>query len=139
MLSDLQEVLHKHLEPRRNDGELTTRKFYQIEEWDPPLYSKLAAQYDFHVDIVSDLLLELTRAANLICDEVRQHLSHNFRLLDGNAVVQRGPDQELRWVEFVPRYSQKEASEPTPYPGLLIFYSDRENRDWSIGKGIAKQ
>ncbi len=45
---------------------------------------------------VSDLMLELTRAANLVCDEVRRHIAHNFRLVEGNVIVQRWPDMELR-------------------------------------------
>lgn len=136
VLQDFQQILHKHLEARGNRDQISTRKFYQIEKWDPPLYSKLLAQYEFHVDIVCDLLLELTRATNLVCDEVRRHIAHNFRLVEGNAIVSRGPDTEMRWVEFLPRYSQKEASAPVPYPGLLLFYSERDNRDWSIGRGL---
>lgn len=135
VLQDFQEILHEHLEPCGEGDELSTRKFYRIDQWDPPLYAKLAAQYDFHVDIVSDLMLELTRAANLVCDEVRRHVAHNFRLIEGNVIVQRGPDMELRWVEFVPRYSLGEAVAPMPYPGLPQFYDDRSNRDRAIGKG----
>jgi hypothetical protein len=135
VLQDFQEVLHEHLDTRGKGEDLFTRKFYQIQQWDPPLYAKLAAQYDFHVDIVGDLMLELTRAANLVCDEVRRHLAHNFRMIEGNAIVQLGPDMELRWVEFVPRYSAEEAAASIPYPGLPQFYSVRESRDWVIGKG----
>ncbi len=133
VLKDFQEILHEHIE--RRDDVLFTHKFYRIDRWDPPLYAKLAEQYDFHVDIVSDLMLELTRAANLVCDQIRRHLAHNFRLVEGNVIVQRGPDMELRWVEFVPRYSPEEAAAPMPYPGLSQFYDDRSTRDWAIGKG----
>lgn len=135
VLQDFQEILHEHLEPRGKGDELVTRKFYWIEQWDPPLYAKLGAQYDFHVDIVSDLMLELTRAANLVCDEIRRYIAHNFRLVEGNAIVQRGPDTDLRWVEFVPRYLPEEAAATPPYPGLPQFYDDRGNRDWAVGKG----
>ena len=135
VLNDFQSGFHEHLEAGGGGDELYTRKFYQIEQWDPPLYSKLVVQYEFHVDIVCDLMLELTRAANLICDEVRRNIAPNFRLVDGNAIVQRGPDTEFRWIEFVPRYSPEEASAPTPYPGLPIFYDERDNRDWVIGSG----
>lgn len=135
VLEDFQEILHEHIEPHGAGAQLCTRKFYRITQWDQPLYSKLLAQYNFHVDIVSDLMLELTRAANLVCDEIRQHLAHNFRLVEGNVIVQRGPDTELAWIEFVPRYSPEKAAEPMPYPGLPQFYDDRSTRDWTIGKG----
>ncbi len=135
VLQDFQNLLHEHLEPHGKGGELVTRKFYRIQQWDPELYAKLVTQYDFHVDIVSDLMLELTRAANLVCDKVRQHIAHNFRLAEGNLIVQRGPDIELRWIDFVPRYSPEQAATQTPYPGLPQFYDDRNDRDWKIGNG----
>ena len=50
---------------------LMTRKFYKITEWGEERYRFLLRQYEYHVGLVSDLMLELTRAANLICDEVR--------------------------------------------------------------------
>ena len=59
VLQDFQQILHEHLELRGKGDELFTRKFYQVEQWDQPLYAKLAKQYDFHVGIVSDLMLEL--------------------------------------------------------------------------------
>lgn len=135
VLQDFQEILHEHLEPFGDGNELITRRFYRIEQWNPRPYAKLVAQYEFHVDIVSDLMLELTRAANLVCEEVRRHIAHNFRLAEGHVIVQRGPNTDLRWIEFVPRYSPEEAAAPTPYPGLPQFYEDRNNRDWAIGTG----
>ena len=47
-------------------------------------------------------------------------------------------DMDLRWVEFVPRYSTEEAAALTPYPGLMQFYEDRGNRDWAIGRGHSR-
>lgn len=135
VLQDFQETLRSRLEDRSAREMLFTRKFYQIEDWDPPLYARLSAQYDFHVDLVSDLMVELTRAGNLVCDEVRRHISHSYRLVEGNLVVMRGPDMNLQWVQFAPRYSPEEAAKDLPYPGLEQFYDERGARDWNIGKG----
>lgn len=139
VLQEFHETLRKHLD-RRDKGELLfTKKFYQTEDWDPPRYARLVDEYEFHVDIVSDLMLELTRAANLVCDEVRVHISHSYRLLEGHLIVQRGPNMNLEFSEFVPRYSREEAAEAEPYRGLDRFYDGRVERDWCIGKGSPKE
>jgi hypothetical protein len=135
VLQDFHETIREHLDPEPRGGMNFTWKFYQIEDWDPPLYKRLVAAYDFHVDIVSDLMLELTRAANLVCDEVRRHISHAFRIKEGRLVVQRGPDMNLRFKDFVPQYSAEERNLTPPYPGLAEFYDIRANRDWHIGSG----
>jgi hypothetical protein len=135
VLQDFQETLRSRLN-RCVGGELLfTEKFYQIEEWDPPLYERLGAKYDFHVDLVCDLMLELTRAANLVCDEVRRHLAHNYRLSDGDLIVQRGPNIGFQFVEFVPRYTRDEALGAILYSDLDHFYYDRMNRDYCFGQG----
>ena len=56
-------------------GRIWPGRYPSLEQWDPPVYKKLAAQYEYHVDIVSDLMLELTRTANLVCDEHRSSFS----------------------------------------------------------------
>lgn len=135
VLQDFHETLREHLERTGRSDMLFTEKFYQLDDWDPPRYARLSREYEFHVDIVSDLMLELTRAANLICDVVRRDISHAYRLKEGNLIVQRGPDMNLRFTEFVARYSREEAEQDMPYPGLAAFYDARAARDWTIGKG----
>ena len=46
---------------------VVTERFYRIREWDPERYTLLADRYGFHVELVQDLILELTRAANYVC------------------------------------------------------------------------
>ncbi|MFV2045351.1 MAG: hypothetical protein ACC700_19225, partial [Anaerolineales bacterium] len=66
VLDDMQEEFRRHAEriDYRDGVVLVTRKFYQITEWDPDRYHRLFREYEFHVDLVGDLVLELTRAAN---------------------------------------------------------------------------
>jgi hypothetical protein len=135
VLQDFQETLRSRLEPSPRNSMLFTAKFYQIGNWDPPRYERLSRQYDFHVDLVSDLMLELTRAANLLCDQIRRHIAHAYRLAEGHLTVQRGPDIHFQWSEFVTRYSGEEAALERPYPGLEAFYDARSGRDVTIGVG----
>jgi hypothetical protein len=48
-----------------------TEKFYRRGYGDRELAPILMQEYDYHIDLVVDLTLELTRSANYICDKVR--------------------------------------------------------------------
>lgn len=135
VLQDFQETFREYAEPMGDRETLWTRKFYRAAEGDPARHAELVQAFDYHVDVVCDLMLELTRAGNLICDEVRRHLIHSYKITEGRLMVQRGPDEQLRWAEFAPRYSPEEAQTVPPYPGLDAFYDQRAERDWTIGVG----
>ncbi|MGP4693894.1 hypothetical protein [Agrobacterium cavarae] len=135
VLSDFHETLRAHLEERKGSEFLFTEKFYKIPHWDPALYQQLSEKYDFHVALVCDLMLELTRAANLVTDEIRRHVAHSYRLKEGYLVVSQGPYALLQFVESVPKYRAEEISTGIPYPGLDAFYDERADRDRCEGKG----
>lgn len=109
-----------------------TEAFYRIPEWDPERYEKLLQRYEEHVDLIADLVLELTRAANYVCDQVRIDLYGGFRLKEGVALLERGPDSELRWQILRVEYQKEERSD-CPYPGLTTFKRVRESRDYCVG------
>jgi hypothetical protein len=133
VLQDLQELFRSQTEERPGSDELWTRKFYQIEEWNPERYQKLVDRFNYHVDLVQDLTLELTRAGNLICDRVREFLMPNYRIAQGRLVVQTGPDMSMQWHEFPSLYSLEEKAKAAPYPGLEAFRCEREYRDRHFG------
>lgn len=134
ILNDFQEKMHKHSVER--GVVLVTNKFYQIDEWNEELYSRLLRDYVFHVELVEDLMLELTRAANLICDRVRENLRSNYRLTEGHLVVQLGYTQIFTTTNFIARYSPEERSKKYPYPGLNAFLTERQGRDFHFGGGV---
>lgn len=135
VLEDFQERFRKHAEPKGDGGALLTRKFYQIKEWNPELYEHLATRYEFHVDLVEDLMLELSRAANLICDRVRQFLMRGYRLSEGHLVVQTGPMADFSFHEMVVQYSPQEREREIPYASLDAFLIERAERDRHFGDG----
>lgn len=135
VLEDFQERFRKHAEPKGDGGALLTRKFYQIKEWNPELYEHLATRYEFHVDLVEDLTLELSRAANLICDRVRQFLMRGYRLSEGHLVVQTGPMADFSFHEMVVQYSPQEREREIPYASLDAFLIERAERDRHFGDG----
>jgi hypothetical protein len=134
VLQDFQNCFHEHSE-KLGDGSLITEKFYKIPEWNPERYSALSLEYDFHVDLVEDLMLELTRAANLICDRVREFLMRSYRLHEGRLLVQSGPTMVLAFHDYVVQYSKEERTRDYPYPGLDVFLIERRERDVHFGWG----
>ena len=135
ILQDFHERFRMHAEAVGTNNEwLMTRKFYNINEWDEERYARLAKEYDFHVDLVEDLQLELTRAANLIADRVRQHLTLSYRLAKGHLLVEYGPTEKFSFHQVVVQYQPEERERQFPYPGLQAFLAERAQRDLHFGE-----
>jgi hypothetical protein len=135
VLSDFQERFREHADETRGGGSFTTRRFYKIDEYNEERYSRLLKEFEFHVDLVEDLMLELTRAANLVADRIRQHLIRGYGLKTGRLVVEYGPLLDFSYRTVVVQYSSEERKEKLPYPGLAQFLARRAERDHSFGKG----
>lgn len=136
VLEDFQIVFRKYA--RRlypGDDELITEKIYKIPQWDPELYSHLGQRYDFHCALVKDLMLELTRAANYICDKVREHVFLTYRLREGVILVASGPYADADYVFHRVEYQGDERM-MHPYPGLDQFKTGRKHRDEHFGEGV---
>ncbi len=120
------------------DDEWETEKFYHIDSWNPELYRKLADEFDYHVALVEDLALELTRAANYVCDKVRYLLMRSYRINEGVLLIQSGPHMDLTFKTYRVEYRRDERTE-IPYPGLEQFKNIRFNRDIHFGEPSAAQ
>lgn len=127
VLNDFLVLFSKYAEKHADDW-YHTKRFYRIEEWNPNLYDKLLDRYERHVELVNDLVLELTRAANLICAVVRETIEPSFRLREGVLLVTSGPYSDMRFVTRRSEYREAERTEQ-PYPGLDGFESVRFTRD----------
>jgi hypothetical protein len=132
VIQDLCQVFGRHAK-RRNDGLWETEKFYKLDHWDPSLYSELSDDFDEHVDLVQDLTLEMTRAANYVCDLVRKHLVPAFRMREGVLLVQGGPYMDLTFKSYRVEYGRDERIS-RPYPGLGPFMTARFGRDHCFGE-----
>lgn len=94
---------------------------------------ELLARYEYLVDLVEDLALELTRAANHICDGVRATLNPSFRLEEGLVLIESGPYFDLSTRIHRVRYSS--GSPSLAYPGVDAFLDERATRDYHFGQG----
>lgn len=116
----------------KESGNLSvTEKFYQIDEWNEGRYHDLLEQYRFHVFLIEDLALELTRAANFLLENIRKFLLPRYREKEGYFTVTAGPFIDLTHKTTIPKYSQSEKENNYPYPGLNRFLTERKNRDES--------
>ncbi len=136
VLNDLYNIFYQHC---KKSGEMYfTEKFYKIDRWDEKLYLELSNEFDFHVDLVQDLTLELTRAANYICDNIRKYIKSDFRLDEGKLLVTYGPCMDFTFRTICPEYRGEERI-LRPYPGLQKFKVIRVNRDQGFGIGISSK
>jgi hypothetical protein len=135
VLGDLLFVLRQRGEQRRK------RWTYVIPQVWPPdnvLHKRLMRQFEYDVALLQDLALELTRAANYVCDCVREQLNDDWRRDEGVLVVTSG-DYFTTALAFHVMYHRAEyqAHERTdrPYPGLQRFKQVRATRSDYFGKG----
>ena len=133
VLHDFIRVFSDHMAtPEDGEKYVQTRKFYKIDAWNEELYAKLVNQYDEHLNLLSDFAVELTRAANYICDLMRKHVYRGFRIKEGLLVAQTGT-----WMDGVDRtvrvaYKPEERT-GFPYPGREKFMTVRCQRDFFYG------
>jgi len=128
---DLLNVFLEHAEDRGEEWK--TEKFYRIDEWNKERYNQLSRSFDAHVNLVVDLALELTRAANFVCDAVRSELMRSYRLKEGVLMIQSGPDASFNFHTYRVEYSGRERTQ-SPYPGLDEFKKVRFTRDVHFGE-----
>lgn len=132
VLQDFHCVFHEHA-IKRGENKLETEKFYKIKEWNEEKYRDLAKEFHIHVALVQDLILELTRAANYVCDKIRECLLRSYRLKEGVLLIDSGPHMGFEIRTYRAEYRDKERV-LRPYPGLQEFEEVRLVRDFCFGK-----
>lgn len=142
IVNDLVIVYYLYADENKSHG-YSTERFYRRYYKDkyifnPELHSFemeniQIAKYNYHLALIEDLVLELTRAANYICDYVREFIFDGFRLEEGALMVMRG--DFMKYETFRLEYRNEQRID-FPYPGLREFMIIRNERDLSIGSGI---
>lgn len=95
-------------------------------------YDKHAEQFNWTVDLIHDMTMELTRAANLVCDRIRNRIDPLYRWEEGVIMVERMGDG-LHYNRIRPTYSAADLGDL--YPGLERFLNVRAARDIVYGEG----
>lgn len=123
IVKDFMFIFHRH--SIKSNNIYNTEKFHR-KKWhnDQRIYNKLYEEYEFHVLLVQDLVLELTRSVNYICDLIRRYIDPTFRLIEGKVIVQTGDflDENMEMCSQIlyPTYFLGQS-----YQGLEKFKEDR--------------
>lgn len=80
-----------------------------------------------------NLALELTRAANYVCDAVRHDLVRSYRINQGVLLIVGGPYMDFSYKTYRVEYRGDERTE-NPYPSLEAYKSLRFERDLFFGE-----
>jgi hypothetical protein len=141
VVNDLMKVYYEYPEERRHGYAI--KKFYKDynyrritrdgEEYNAEQEHLAVEKYYYHVALFEDLILELTRAANYVCDKVRASIFESFRIEEGALLVTRGDLMSSQ--TFRVEYRGAERTQ-MPYSGLRQFMEQRVSRDIHIGEGI---
>lgn len=112
ILTDLDSVFHRHTQLEHDWYK--TEKFYRVKPYDHVIADRLNIEYQEHVLLVDNLVYELTRAGNRICDLTRKYVNPSYRMAEG----------KLLSYDQCPEYRQGES-----YPGLEEFKIICKTRD----------
>jgi hypothetical protein len=137
VLNDFINVFSKYIEvigSKDNQYYLTEKFYKRSQDWDYEKYSELLKKFDYHVDLVEDLMLELTRWANYICDMIRNYFMRSFRIKEGALLISTGPNIYLKWKTLRIEFDSQNEIEIV-YKGLRNFMSQREKYDFHFGSG----
>lgn len=116
ILIDFNEVFSRHSTPY---GDVyRTEKFYYTQPYDRKYADETLPLYRKHCKLITNLVYEITRACNLICDCYRNHIDKGFRMKEG----------KLHCYEIVPGYRIDEQL----YPGLEEFEKIVDTRDYYV-------
>ncbi len=134
----LQDFLNLFKTHAKKSGEwYLTEKIHKLE-WhnDKRIHDSLFHEYMFHVLLIEDLVLELTRAVNHICTMARKYIDTSFRLSDGLTIVEIGPFDFFTFKQYKPQYTKDNFENEIFYKNLETFKENRVDRDYfrSIGK-----
>lgn len=129
LLSDFSLVFNEHSENK--NGYLRVEKYYHIKPYDWKLADKLLEDYKAYTKLIRNLILELTRMSNLLCDLTREYIDPMYRVAEGKLLITTGPFGEGDFVTVAPEYKPEERKN-RPYPGLDKYKNVMDTRDFHL-------
>lgn len=137
VLNDLCQLFSEYAEEIGPDNSmLTTHKTYH-DVLDPEESDRVWRIWEFHVALVQDLTVELTRAGNFVCQRVRESVSPRFRIDEGQLLFTYGPNMYLDFQTVLVTYGNEAPN--IPYPGIEEFKRVRETRDFFFARGTSAE
>jgi hypothetical protein len=138
VVNDFLVTLNAHIElwqPTDTIRMVRTSRFYKLDTWDPPRYHRLLKEHEEHVELLQDLVLEVTRYSNYIIQQARDQVDSSYCDEQGWLVVMMGPlGFDLRYDTFKPTFSDQDFEFGQPYRGKEQFRQDRLTRSLRAGE-----
>lgn len=125
--NDLLNSFRVHAEEVGNGSLLSTVGYNPTKWLKQDEFDKGLDAHEYQVYLVMDLMLELTRAANYLCDMARQFISPSYRIEEGAILAIGGPFEDGTEKTWNLNYVGEERTE-MPYPGLEKFRKVRLTR-----------
>lgn len=126
VLADLLKQFHKYSEIQRGNAyTYVTRKFYKELDYNPN-YKEDLKKFNNHLEIMSGLTFELTKAVNYICAQIRSDLDANFKAVEGKRTITNGVEDGFKFYDYLPEYTEEQIKNATLYPGLEQFLKDND-------------
>lgn len=112
----------------RGENLILRQYHHEIPMGNEDRYHAALKRFDEESRTVGDLVVELTRAANLVCDEVRSEVDDEFRLMQGKVLI--SVSEGLGSRTLAPEYDEHERAAEYPYLNIERFAADRATRDF---------
>ena len=137
ILNDFYKVISEHLDKKDVDY-YSTEKFYRNYRGETSMdYDDGIRKYEYHVSLIQDLVLEMTRSLNYLVIQIRNFISASFRTQEGLFLITTGPDINLAWTTVRLEYHTN-IKEEIKYKGLKDFMTSREKNSYHFGEGFSK-
>lgn len=141
VLTDFINVFEKYKTKIGSDDDITyyTEKIYSTNGYlEQKQYQEALDLFNYQVDLVQDLGLELTRSANYLCDQIRKYLMYSFRTEEGVLLIEYGPNMNFQWTTVRAEF-HKTDRDFVSYPGLRKFMETRRHRGDGFGNGVREE
>lgn len=129
LLTDFTTLFCKHAEYK--NGSWRVGKYYHIQPYVHKRAQMLLKDYKQYIPLLQNLVVELTRMANYICDLRRKNFNPMYRIADGKLLINIGPLKDGCYYTFIPEYKPKQRTH-SPYPGIQIYKKVVKTRDLYI-------
>lgn len=131
VIADLLYIFDKHAEESPSRNAIATERFYRNKGNFNPRYHEDIEEYEHHVELLQDLVLEATRYANRIADLVRNEIDPDVRVEEG-ALLVRIVYGVFQIGLLKPEFRLEDFADGQPYKDLQAFDNIRGSRDVSM-------
>lgn len=132
VLQDLQVVLMDRANRDELEECVRLERFYK-HPFPNPNYDRDLGWFNYLEDLIDDLTVELTRAANLVVSATQQTVDSEFRADDGIVLATSGMYVDGTYRTHWCKYAESDGW--APYVNLDDFVETRSSRDVNFGSG----